>query len=94
MYCFLPLATDAESWQLAHVLTSEGNILQLSSHIGQKNSSVFTFVELYTFFHAMNVSSHIFKAHFSSYAELIIQVLTHWRLAWFELNSSILMNMN
>ena len=50
MYCLLPLATDAERGQLAHVLTSEGNILQLSSHIGQKNSSVFTFVELYTFF--------------------------------------------
>ena len=34
----------------------------------------------------MNVSSYIFKAHFSSYAELIIQALTHRRLTWFGLN--------
>lgn len=74
MYCLLPLATDAERGQLAHVLTSEGNILQLSSHIGQKNSSVFTFVELYTFFpcherffiHLQSSLQLVCRAHYTS----------------------------
>ena len=73
MYCFLLLATDAESRQLAHVFTSEGNILQLYSHISQKNISVFTFIEVkYTpcherfFIHLQSSLQLVCRAHHTS----------------------------